>query len=196
VTGDRIPELLVHTGIADHEERVKIYLGLRGQRLEQMFGSGNDRPDSIPGQWWGRPWSEIWLPHRVQQYWFQSDYFLLDLGDGNLDGVGDVWAYSWPYLLCYSGGKFLDSLVDGLVDMRPAAHAGAHAVLGDIDGSGEVTFGLCDGNGVIYCTMSRDIPRDGTPRRLPEGTDRPASEVPEEDGRVGETPWLSRNGLP
>ena len=177
VTDDRVPELLVHTGVAAHEERVKIYLGLKGQRLRQQFGSGNDRPDSIPGQWWGRPWSEIWMPHRVQQFWGESDYFLFDFGDGNLDGVGDLWAYSNPFLICYSGGRNLDSLVDGLLDTRPATEAGAHAVLGDIDGSGVSTYAVYGGNSVIYFQPSTAVPNDGIPRRLPQGADSVLSGV-------------------
>jgi hypothetical protein len=186
VTGDRVPELLVNTGVATHENRVKVYLGLRGQRLKAMFGSGNDRPDSIPGQWWGRPWSEIWMPHRVQPNWGEADYFLADLGDGNLDGVGDLWAYSNPYLICYSGGRSFDSLVDGLLDTRPATEAGAHAVLGDIDGSGVATLAMYGGNSVIYFKPSRAVPNDGVPRRLPVGTDSVSSAgVKDRSGSLG-----------
>jgi hypothetical protein len=191
VTGDRVPELLVNTGVATHENRVKVYLGLRGQRLKAMFGSGNDRPDSIPGQWWGRPWSEIWMPHRVQPNWGEADYFLADLGDGNLDGVGDLWAYSNPYLICYSGGRSFDSLVDGLLDTRPATEAGAHAVLGDIDGSGVATLAMYGGNSVIYFKPSRGVPNDGVPRRLPEGTEVSSAGINDPPGSWG-GPRLSR----
>jgi hypothetical protein len=202
LTGDGIPELLMTCGSQD---QIKLFIGLQGQRLRQQYGSGNQPPQPDSTQWWGHPWATLSMPRKVNPNWFGDYHELYDLGDGNLDGIDDIWCFSWPYLLCYSGGVMLDSLVDGLVRV-PLSGVISAARLGDIDGSGVATMAVSyDGShsaehafpgGIIYIKPSRSIPRDGTPRRLPEGTDRPASEVPEEDGRVGETPWLSRNGLP
>jgi hypothetical protein len=179
VTGDAIPEFLVHTGRDTAGNSVKVYIGLKGQRLTEQYGSGNDPAQLDSTRWWGRPWAEIWLPFRIDTRWFLSDPLLLDFGDGNLDGVGDIWAYSWPYLLCYSGEEHLDSLVDGMLDTRPAIQAGANAVLGDIDGSGRRVLGFGDGNAVVFFSGSERMSSDGTSRRLPQGTGGVSSGVRE-----------------
>lgn len=170
VTGDGIPELQAFTGLSEQSNSVKVYIGLKGQRLIEQFGGGNDAPQPDSVRWWGRPWADIVLPHRIDQRWFMSQRALLDYGDGNLDGVGDIWAYSWPYLLCYTSGGRLDSLVDGILDTRPAIQPGANAVLGDIDGTGRRVLAFGDGNAVVFFSGSRDVPSDGRSRRLPEGT--------------------------
>jgi hypothetical protein len=202
VTGDGIPELLMTCGSQD---QIKVFIGLKGQRLNQQYGSGNQPPHPDSTQWWGRPWATVWMPRKVNPNWFGDYHELYDLGDGNLDGIDDIWCFSWPYLLCYSGGVMLDSLVDGLVRV-PLSGVISAARLGDIDGSGVATMAVSyDGShsaqhafpgGIIYIKPSRSIPRDGTPRRLPDGTGPSGSEVPVEQIPKGEALRLSRTDIP
>jgi hypothetical protein len=199
LTGDGIPELLMTCGSQD---QIKVFIGLKGQRLRQQYGSGNQPPQPDSTRWWGHPWATVWMPRKVNPNWFGDYHELYDLGDGNLDGIDDIWCFSWPYLLCYSGSGMLDSLVDGLVRV-PLSGVISAARLGDIDGSGVATMAVSyDGShsaqhafagGIIYIKPSRSIPRDGTPRRLPDRTGPSGSEVPAEQIPKGDALRLSRN---
>jgi hypothetical protein len=183
---------------------MKVFIGLRGQRLKGQYGDGHEAGHPGEERWWGRPWAEVWQPHRINANWFASEHVVADLGDGNLDGIDDIWCMSWPYLLCYSGGEMLDSLVDGLLDLRPGSGPSSLVRLGDIDGSGRnavaINYDMVPHGspnpfpgGIIFMVPSRGVPSSGTPRRLPEGTGRPTVGVEEPK------PWpvrlrLSRRG--
>lgn len=172
VTGDSIPELLVHAG---SQEVVKAFVGLRGQRLIEQYGSGNDDPQPGEQRWWGRPWARISLPKKINTHWPQSDWLgVFDLGDIDLDGVEDIAIYADPYVIFYRGGEYMDNLADAIVDIRPAGNWRSLRYLGDIDGSGLGTSAIGTTGGVIYAKPSQQVPQTGTLRRLPEGS-RPAS---------------------
>jgi hypothetical protein len=164
VTGDRIPEFVTCGG-----QTARVYLGQKGQRLTEQYGSGNDAPRPGQQQWWGKPWAEVWQPNRINSNWFGDNGTLLDFGDGDGDRVNDIWTFSWPYLLLYRGGDRLDSLVDALVDIR-GDMVYDWTVLGDIDSSGVPTLAFSAGNGIRYIKPSAEVPRTGIYRRLPEGT--------------------------
>jgi len=188
VTGDHVPELILN---CSDNNRIRIFIGLKGQRLLEQFGSGHDPERPGEQQWWGKPWAEIILPRGVNDYWFRTENELYDLGDGDLDGIGDIWCLSWPYLLCYRGGSTLDDLADGIVDVRPANGLKTAAVLGDIDGSGKITMAL-GGAGVVLVQGTTKLPRTGKFRRLPEGTAAvPAAPRSASHAR----PWLSFHSL-
>src|SRR5690606_7317877 len=188
VTGDHVPELILN---CSDNNRIRIFIGLKGQRLLEQFGSGHDPERPGEQQWWGKPWAEITLPRGVNDYWDKSPFVLYDLGDGDLDGIGDIWCLSWPYLLCYRGGSTLDDLADGIVDIRPANGLKTAAVLGDIDGSGKITMAL-GGSGVVLVQGTTTLPRTGKFRRLPEGTAAvPAAPRSANHAR----PWLSFHSL-
>jgi hypothetical protein len=125
VTGDGVPELILTCG---SENRFKLFAGQAGQRLRQQYG-----PDSTPNT----PWAEVWQASKLNPDWYSFDA-ILNLGDINLDGVGDLCSYAYPYIVFYAGGRALDSLIDGLV-WAPKI-AGAIVRLGDIDGSGMSAF--------------------------------------------------------
>jgi hypothetical protein len=121
VTGDGVPELILTCGL---ENRFKLFAGQAGQRLRQQYG-----PDSTPNT----PWAEVWQASKLNPDWYSADA-ILNLGDLNLDGIGDLNSYAYPYIICYAGGRALDSLIDGLV-WAPKI-VGSVVRLGDIDGSG------------------------------------------------------------
>jgi len=181
VTGDGVPELIVSTGdtVNGFSQAWLIYVGRRGQRLNEQYGSGNDAPRPGDSLWWGRPWTEVWTPNRLSPGWSNPTYSILDPGDIGLDGVGDVCAASYPDIICYNGGAMLDSYIDAWMSIWPADGATSRnriVRLGDVDGSGRPAIGVgLSGGGVAFARSDPRVPRGGTPIRLPEGTDRPAS---------------------
>jgi hypothetical protein len=198
VTGDGIPELLVTTST---NNSVKVFLGLRGQRLLDQFGSGNDAPHPGQPQWWGKPWAEVWQPKRINPDWFGTADILYPLGDIDFDGIGDICTYSPPWLMFYRGGNNMDSLIDAMIDGRPAgvtitSDAGPRsvAVLGDIDGSGTPTIAV-GSNGILFVKPSRAVPQTGVRREIPDGTG-PASVAETASGRSDATESLHLETLP
>jgi hypothetical protein len=157
--------------------KYKIFAGRKGQRLAAQYGTGNDQP--IAGQgWWNRPWLEVLLPHSINDGWYPNFRFsVADLGDGNLDGIRDIWTYSEPYLICYTTGEYLDQWVDGYFYL---GGVWAVANLGDIDGSGKQTIALHYHRtpqpftpfpgGIVFIKPNRELPRQyggDPPLRLP-----------------------------
>jgi hypothetical protein len=181
LTGDRVPELIVSTGDAPDgaTSRWQVYVGRRGQRLHEQYGSGDDPPQPDDSLWWGRPWTQIWTPNHFSQGWSDPSEAVLDPGDIGLDGIGDFCAGSYPTLVCYNGGGGLDSWIDAQINVWLAddvVSQGQLTLLGDIDGSRRVAIGApFDGGGVRFFAPSAAVPRWGEPIRLPEGSDRPLS---------------------
>jgi hypothetical protein len=169
VTGDRIPELVVTN---DVRHLLRVYIGLRGQRLSNQFGIEPPHPGEK--QWWGKPWAEVWEPPKINPTWAGPYDRLYDLGDIDNDGVGDLCSFSGPWVTVYRGGNWLDSLIDGMIDCR-AAGGGLDddpdgiAVLGDIDGSGIPTIAV-GVNGVLYVKATTELPKTADWRRVPDGT--------------------------
>ncbi len=159
VSGDSLPELLVF----DNDLRtLRIYIGLRGQRLLQQYGNGNEpaHPDSTV--WWGKPWARIDMPNKINpDSWAHPYNILYDLGDANFDGVNDIWALSEPFLVCYSSGYALDSLIDGMADTRPG---GTYA-----SGSGIVRLGDIDGSGIPAFAVNFEADEHSYPEAFPGG---------------------------
>lgn len=176
VTGDRIPELIVTmadtVGSISGARRWLIYVGRRGQRLIDQYGSGNDAPDPGSPVWWGRPWTYVLPPQHFDGVWNAPFRAILDPGDVGLDGVGDFCVYSYPTIICYNGGRYLDSKIDSW--MQTALALSVHdriARLGPIDVTGIATIGVSLGaGGVAFIRADRRVPRAGTAIRLPDGT--------------------------
>ena len=171
ITGDRIPELLVATG---GEETLRAYIGLKGQRIEEQYGNG-DEP-AKPGEevWWGKPWANIPLVNKLHDGWAAAGWGpIFDFGDGGLNGVDDLWLYSKPDLIFYNGGNLFDSLYDGWVTIP--CGGGALVRLGDIDGSGKETIAVgyqCGTTaGIKFAQPSTVVPTGGVYRMVPAGTD-------------------------
>lgn len=113
LTGDNIPELVMATG---SQEMLKVFVGMRGQRLREQYGSGYDPPRPGEKQWWGRPWAEVWLPFKMDDGWTMAGFKpIFNLGDIGRDGVPDVCMPSHPWIVCDNGGDLLDSMIDALI---------------------------------------------------------------------------------
>jgi hypothetical protein len=171
VTGDGIPELLVTSG---SESRIKVFVGLKGQRLKEQYGPGHTSLDTASSHWWKRPWVEVWEPGKFGGSWPGSYDRLYDLGDIDSDEVGEVVGFNGPWVTIYRGGNWLDSLIDGMIDCRSAGGGldddpDGIAVLGDIDGSGIPTIAV-GVNGVLYVKATTELPKTADWRLIPDGT--------------------------
>jgi hypothetical protein len=174
LTGDGVPEIAATCG---NQEVVKIWAGRHGMRLTEQFGSGLDEPPS-PG-WVARPWVKLWMPLKINPDWNSSGLDpVFNLGDANADGIPDLWVYNAPWILCYTSGLWLDSLIDAIVDLRPGPIYTATAILGDIDGSGRTAMAIGNYQNVIYIRQSPDVPHWADQARFaPPGTDTPCAQT-------------------
>jgi hypothetical protein len=179
LTGDLVPELVLtaagmEDGLAPHW---LIYVGRRGQRLLEQYGSGDDAPRPGDSLWWGRPWTIVQTAYSLNRSWMPPFDAVLDPGDIGLDGVGDFCATSYPGIVCYNGGSRLDSWIDAGAAVWPAdPDRGILARLGDVDGSKRAAIGVSDDGGVaVFYRSDLGVPRGGDSLRLPEGSDRPVS---------------------
>jgi hypothetical protein len=184
VTGDHVPELIMTAGT---ENKLKVFVGLKGQRLKEQYGPGHASLDTASNHWWKRPWAELWQPNKINDGWFATeDNQLFDLGDATGDGISEIWSMSRPFILIYSTGSQqsrLDSLIDAMVDTRPGSGPSLGGIqrLGDIDGSGRTTLTINYDQlphdyqhpfpgGIKFVQSSGDIPANGRYRQLPDGT--------------------------
>jgi Secretion system C-terminal sorting domain len=190
VTGDKIPDLLIGSG---RDDFVKVYVGFKGQRLLEQYGGGNDSAQPGNDKWWGKPWATIWLPRKINPNWFGDSDNLFDLGDVNLDGIDDIFAFSWPYVVAYNGGDKLDSMADALINITPGTELGILKRLGDIDGSGRDIIALTTGNEIRFYAPTKSISSLGIPRRLPPGT---GTSSVEEHPIVGNDYTLALTAMP
>jgi hypothetical protein len=159
VTGDGVPELIANTGGVDI---LRIYAGKVGQRLINQYGKGLAAPDPTHGRPWSLPWAEVWLPHLIHDGWdpagFQEVY---SVGDINNDGIGDIIGFSDPYLVFYTSGPYLDSLIDAEIDTRGMSFIFDVVPMGDVDGSGVKSFAVLHGmnpGGVLFYKPSSQVP--------------------------------------
>jgi len=197
VTGDGMLDLVTWCG--QDQERVKIFAGAKGQRLIEQYGTGTDSADKATGRYPLRPWAEIWMPSRLHDGWFLSDGILFDLGDLNGDGMAEVFATSWPFMIGYTTGRTIDSLID-IVYNAPSGPVYTMTRLGDIDGSGEATIGITHQGRVHFLkAKAEEIPTyGGTFRALPHpegivcGASGSASVEREDDGQDDASSLLLR----
>jgi hypothetical protein len=90
------------------------------------------------------------------------------MGDLGRNGVSDLWTYSWPFIIGYTGGKALDSSIDAEFDTRGYGQFSSIVRLGDIDGSGlssfAITFASNPGS-IMFFKPLDSLPVNGTVRR-------------------------------
>ncbi len=123
ITGDGIPELIVLKG---QIQQAWVYLGIRGQRLHEQYGSGKDSGSAIRN--WGRPWTMVRLAGEIGGFnWYRGSHLRLwDLGDGDGDGVSDIWVDNGSYILCYGTGDHLDDYADAVALISGYLRTGQH----------------------------------------------------------------------
>jgi hypothetical protein len=134
----------------------------------------------------GQALGRVWEPKKVNDNWFGPYDLLYDVGDIDLDGVGDICSYNAPWVTFYRGGDHLDSLIDAMVDCRVIGwgaddRSPSIVRLGDIDGSGVETIAV-GGEGVVYIKPTSEVSETGIYRLLPDGTG------------VAGTPEMNRDG--
>lgn len=138
VTGDQVLDLVTIGG--DFEgERISVFAGKPGQRLLEQYGTGNDSADRANGRFPLRPWVKMPTPTVLHDGWTGSEHVLFDLGDINGDDRSEIVAHAKPFIIIYTTGPTLDSLIDVMVNI-PADSWGTFRRLGDIDGSGKISF--------------------------------------------------------
>ena len=169
ITGDGVPELVVNCG---GPELLRIYAGKAGQRLIDQYGRGLAPPDPSHGRPWSLPWAEVWLPKRINNGWNPAGFNGMHaIGDVNMDGIGDIEAFSDPFLCFYTGGRYLDSLIDAEIDTRGMGFVWNVVNVGDIDRSGVKSFAIVHGNkpgGILFYKPSALVPSlYNTERELP-----------------------------
>ena len=187
ITGDGVPELVVHAGGA---ELLRIYVGMRGRRLLEQYGTGADTARPGDPEWWGRPWATVRLPRAFWTGWGSSLRWIYRLGDGNGDAIPDIWCVVEDYLLCYTTGEWLDEYADGLVDLLPGGlyDSGIYA-MSDYPSSYAYGAGLLRGatgtkivsttENVRYLGIDRQLPHARQRiHRLPPGTGKPTTAAP------------------
>ncbi len=184
VTGDTYSDLVV---LNYDEDLVYIYASTpSAQRLEEMFGTGNDPPRE--GEWWSRPWAALKGPRLVNQYWFGLERQLFPIGSADTSCPDEIWVMSWPYVLVYQTGTRLDSLIDAELDIREVAGGGAFRKIGDIDGDGRDEVALIGDGEMAFYRLPDALPRPVRRlRRVPDGTGKPTSGVEESTGRESKT---------
>ncbi|MBX7216479.1 MAG: hypothetical protein K1X90_05860 [Candidatus Kapabacteria bacterium] len=143
VTGDHLLDIVTIGGNFE-SERIKVFAGKAGQRLKEQYGTGTDSADRANGRFPLRPWVKMPTPTVLHDGWTGSEHVLFDLGDINGDGRSEIAAHSTPFILIYTTGPTLDSLIDVMARV-PGGYDynwGTIKRLGDIDGSGKPTFAV------------------------------------------------------
>ncbi|MBL7988809.1 MAG: hypothetical protein JNJ94_12165 [Chlorobi bacterium] len=145
VSGDNVLDLVLIGGDFSNQ-RIKVFAGKAGQRLTEQYGDGWDSADIANKRFPLRPWVSMPTPTVLHDGWAGSEHVLFDLGDINADKRSEIVAHSSPFILIYTTGRTLDSLIDVMVNI-PADSWGTFRRVGDIDGSGTASFAASwDGN--------------------------------------------------
>lgn len=171
ITGDGVAEIVLHAGA---EEEVKVYIGFRGQRLAEQYGTGHDPPR--PGEGWSRPWVRLPLPYKTAS-WPRSVDRVFNLGDADLDGVADIWVWVDGTLLCYTTGDHFNQWADAWVDFTGTGLPRSLTWSPNLDGSSISTKLIGTAGGVIYAKASRQLPKGWAQYPLPAGTGKPTTDV-------------------
>ncbi len=158
ITGDDVLDLVVLEDLGSSaEQKVRVYVGEPGEKIEEIYGDGS------------QPWAAFPTPIVLHDGWGGFQKRIYDLGDGNDDGYRDLYFHHYPFLVSYTTGWVLDSLIDGYARFdgnRPQDFVN----VGDIDGSGRDAIMVVHRNGLDFVQGGRHINRAGSGRRLPHET--------------------------
>ena len=160
VTGDGFPELLV-----GKDGELKIYAGVKGERLKEIYGKGEEKATPNSKHWWNKPWASIWSCYRINPVW-QGGPGVPDLGDIDLDGIHDIWGGGGAnYSFVYTAGVEMDSLADAIYH----GVSDGRADLGDILGNKKWVLAVISGRLLTFLEPSKDVPGniEGKRRKLP-----------------------------
>ncbi|MCC7438621.1 MAG: hypothetical protein IT211_09030, partial [Armatimonadetes bacterium] len=83
-------------------------------------------------------------PTVLNDGWTGSEHVLFDLGDLNEDDRSEIVAHASPFIIIYTTGRTLDSLIDVMIRVTGGYdyNWGTIKRLGDIDGSGAPSFAV------------------------------------------------------
>ena len=181
LTGDGICEL-----VRSDAQLISVYIGLKGQRLLEQYGSGDDPPQPDSARWWGKPWAKIRGPSLQDDYWYPAAGILFDIGDWDGDSIADLATFSAPWMIVYHTGQVLDEKIDLLADLRETpghqdedwwSFRWRRCSATSTDRESRATR-LRTGGGVGFLKPhAYEGWYPGTPRELPPGTGKPTSAV-------------------
>ena len=182
VTGDGIPEIITHAG---SEEYMKVFIGFKGQRITEQYGSGIEPPHPGQEKWWGKPWVKLPLPYYLGGG--RSEDIVLAVGDCDLDGIADIGVFGSSTIFIYGTGDHFDEYADAVVDMQDYGYAQWVSEAGVINSSG-LPAKLISGQGwLVYAAGTSRVRKTvwGTLNIRPAGTEKPTVDVPREVASPG-----------
>ncbi len=162
VTGDGVLDLVVLDDLSTafqttDSQFFRVYVADPGETISEVYGDGT------------RPWARVPTTMVLHDGWGGFRNRIYDLGDGNEDGYRDIYFHHYPFLVSYTTGWVLDSLIDGYARFdgnRPQDFVN----VGDIDGSGRDAIMVVHRNGLDFVQGGKHINRAGSGRRLPHET--------------------------
>lgn len=160
VTGDGFPELLV-----GKDGELKIYAGVKGERLKEIYGKGEEKATPNSKHWWNKPWAEVDEPFQINGEWGagidNKEYIDIDL-----DGVSDLLGGGDGYLFVYGMGVEMDSLADAIYK---TCYDFSSQNIGNITGKGYDILVCKCGRLLTFLEPSKDVPGniEGKRRKLP-----------------------------
>lgn len=169
VTGDKVPDFITTSP--------KIYAGSKGERLYEIFGSGNDTAKQGDKHWYNRPWAVIWEATKINPNWNAGPGY--PICDINEDGIADFWGGGDGYTLVYTSGAGLDSLADAARNMGPGLYPGRYN-LGQINGQKPLpaqVFAFVHGQKIEFIESDKNISPGNKKRRLPHETIKSVAEL-------------------
>ncbi len=183
ITNDNVLDLIViddlNAMVYGHDSQfVRVYPGEPGERLLQLYGDGTD------------PWARFPTPILLHDGWGGfccRGRQIWDLGDCNDDGYRDLYFDHYPFLLSYTTGRVLDSLIDG-AKRFDGLYPFDYVNVGDISGRGRDAYAVVHIKGVHFIEGGKHINRSGVGRKLPHTPDVSRCESSVSVDEVGSTP--------
>ena len=161
ITNDNVLDLIIIDDLGVEEQKVRVYPGEPGERIQELYGDGTD------------PWAAFPTPIVLHDGWggfHGRGRQIWDLGDCNDDGYRDLYFDHYPFLLSYTTGRVLDSLIDG-AKRFDGLYPFDYVNVGDISGRGRDAYAVVHIKGVHFIEGGKHINRSGVGRKLPHTPD-------------------------